>query len=175
MSIHRTRINPHLGDRAELCQWIIEEHRTQTYTSGNNFPLRADRYANACAAIYQSFVLEARRLLGRFQIHPESHSTCWAYVSNESEYRGGRHHHLRTSTINGVYYLRVPAVPPGETDVGALHFFDADGQRFQSIRPAQDDLLIFPNYLVHEPGRIASSEYRIAINVEIICDYRWRR
>ena len=175
MAIYRTQIFPLLPDRAALCEAIIAVHRTQNYARGNNFLLEGAVFEPLIRQVYASFESESRRLVGRFNLSPKSVSHCWAYVSSRDEYRGGRHHHLNTSTINGVYYLQVPPVDPGALHTGALNFFDSEGLPFMRLQPRENDLLIFPNYLLHEPEPIDSDAHRIAINVEIICDYVWRR
>ena len=41
------------------------------------------------------------------------------------------------------------------------------------IRPEVGDLIIFPGYLNHQPHQSFSSDYRISINMEIICQNVW--
>ncbi len=175
MAIYRTQIQPLLPDRLALCDAIVALHHTQNYANGNNFLLEGEVFEPLIRQVSTAFESESRRLVGRFNLSPSSVSHCWAYVSNRSDYRGGRHHHLKTSTINGVFYLQVPPTDPGALHTGALNFFDSEGVPFMRFQPRENDLLIFPNYLLHEPERIDSDAYRIAINVEIICDFVWRR
>ena len=175
MAIYRTQFQPELPDRADLCAAIVAMHHTQQYVRGNNFLLDGVMFENLCRQVYAAFESESRRLLGRFRVAPNSVPHCWAYVSNRDNYRGGRHHHIKTSTLNGVYYLQVPAVAHDAVHTGGLQFFDSEGVPTMRVQPREHDLLIFPNYLLHEPERIDSDAYRIAINVEIVCDYVWRR
>jgi len=173
MLIHRSRVALPLHlqmDRDRLCEEIVSLHRIQTYSHGNNFPLLGLPFSSLCQSLYGSFLSACHQHLGPFSISPHSSDRCWAYVSNRQDYRGGIHHHLRTATINGVYYLRVPQCNAQATQTGALCFFNDHGQRTHRLQPQEDDLLIFPSALLHEPEPIESDHYRIAINMEVICD-----
>ena len=174
MLIHRTRLvlPLHLQmDKDRLCEAIVSMHRVQTYSHGNNFPLLGLPFASLCQSLYGAFLRACQQNLGPFSISPQSSDRCWAYVSNRQDYRRGIHHHLRTATINGVYYLRVPSCSAQATHTGALCFYDEKGQRTLRLQPQEDDLLIFPSALLHEPEPIESDHYRIAINMEVICDH----
>lgn len=173
MLIHRSRVTLPLHlqmDRDRLCEAIVSLHRIQTYSHGNNFPLLGLPFSSLCKSLYGSFLSACHQHLGPFSISPHSSDRCWAYVSNRQDYRKGVHHHLHTATINGVYYLRVPTCSALATQTGALCFFDDNEQQTLRLQPQEDDLLIFPSALLHEPEPIESDHYRIAINMEVICD-----
>jgi Putative 2OG-Fe(II) oxygenase len=178
MAIYRSKLNaPFLTAelRQHLSALIVESHKRHEYKHGNNFALQDACFKPWCDMLYEAFLAEAHKKLGHFNVRSDSNATCWAYVSNRYHYRGGIHHHLTTSTVNGVYYLSVPPSDVGSANTGALQFFDDERQPNLGIQPCEGDLLIFPNYLLHEPQRIDCDSYRIALNMEIICDYEWLR
>lgn len=173
MLVHRSRVSLPLHlhlDRDRWCAEIVALHRLQTYSHGNNFPLEGSRWMPLCDALYELFLRSCRQHLGPYTISTQSSSRCWAYVSNRQDYRGGIHHHLHTATINGVYYLRMPHCSTHAVNTGALRFFDPNGRQTLRIQPEEDDLLIFPASLLHEPEPIESDHFRIAINMELICN-----
>ena len=86
----------------------------------------------------------------------------WAYVSNKDYYDSVIHNHINTATINGVYYLNVPNAKGGE-----LEFYDEHENKLTSVKPKTNDLLIFDGKLNHKPLPCDSTEYRIALNIEI--------
>jgi hypothetical protein len=69
------------------------------------------------------------------------------------------HNHIETSSINGVYYLKV-----NEDERGIL--FAHEGKEYHYM-PKNNDLIIFPNYLKHLPLPSLTAT-RISINMEII-------
>jgi len=86
----------------------------------------------------------------------------WAYCTNRHNIYYVFHNHIKTSTINSVYYVNVPDCPGGELD------FELNG-KFYSFKPKQFDLIIMPNYLNHAPRQPLTDEYRISINLELFC------
>jgi len=98
----------------------------------------------------------------KFTVDPaRNKTTCWTYVSNKDEFSEYWHNHIRTSTINGVYYFNIPK---NNTSID----FELDG-KILTYHPKQNELIIFPNYLNHKPNRCYDDGHRISINMEIIC------
>ena len=87
---------------------------------------------------------------------------CWAYVTSFGKPISYWHHHLRSSTINGVYYLKV-----NEKDKG-IQFRYKDN--ILHLQPAVNDLLIFPSWLEHYPFPSEDENIRISINMEMLCE-----
>lgn len=153
-----------------LYRSILEQHKvTECYKIGNSFPIKDD--LKVLKGLYDSFMVKAQRVLGPFNLSEKNIETCWAYVTNKDHYMGGIHHHLRSSTINGVYYLNVPKTD--DEREGVITFYDDHDKELFWYKPRNGDLVIMPNFLKHQPKPISTEEYRIAINMEILCDYEW--
>ena len=53
-------------------------------------------------------------------------------------------------------------------------FYDDMENVIYTHQPITDEMIIFPNYLLHQPLKSNSDEYRIAINIEIKCNDVWK-
>lgn len=154
--------------RSRMAQAIVQQHLTADYSRGNNFRIK-DTPEGDFARLYERYYKEAQAILGPFTLSPRSSSSCWAYVTNKDHYRQGIHNHLRTSTINAVYYLNVP-VTENYRDA-TISFYDTDRRtELLCYKPHSNDLVIFPDYLNHEPNDCPTEDYRLSINMEIICE-----
>jgi len=147
---------------------IVSKHKDSVYEygGGSNFLLTEefDLFSKILIDIFHQKTKEKYvDFFGNYKILPKNKNLCWAYVSNKNEYRGGIHNHIETSTINSVYYFNMPS-----KHSGGISFFNENG-KILTYQPKENDLLIFPNYLLHEPEKIDTEEYRISINMEIIC------
>jgi hypothetical protein len=148
---------------------IVEKHLSYQYKLANNFCLDEDFRQFGSILIkkfHQVSNEQYSKVFGNFRLNEKNKNYCWAYVSNESDYRGGIHHHLHTSTINSVFYFNVP-----DTLSGGITFYRNSGEKYLTYYPKNNDLIIFPNFLLHDPEKSLESEYRISINMEIICDF----
>lgn len=108
--------------------------------------------------LYKNFEYHAMDSLNKFSLSKENQRRCWAFVSSRSNAPMYWHNHKETSTINGVYYLKV-----NEDERGIL--FAHQGKEYHYM-PKNNDLIIFPNYLKHLPLPSLSAT-RISINMEI--------
>ena len=111
------------------------------------------KFRNTCTEIF-----------GDLQYLPTNNDFCWAYCSNNGDYAEIWHNHMKTSTINSVYYLNVPKCSGGEIE------FDLGGGKVFKYKPKNFDLLIFPNYLRHRPLKVDSIDLRVSINMEFLCE-----
>jgi hypothetical protein len=118
--------------------------------------------------LYNSYLAACFKIFGHFQISKRNNSNCWAYCSNVNDYNSYWHEHKKSSTINAVYYINIP-----KNSGGPLFFrIPKSDNEFEiySYSPKNYDLIIFPNYLDHKPMPPSSDDYRICINMEIICE-----
>lgn len=174
--------------RENLCDSIIYRHKKTVYAvpeefinshkfrlnrenklflnGGQNFPLSND-YDDFTNFIYNEFHNVCNKIFDNFSLSPTNHFNAYPFVSNNSDYRGNIHNHIKTSVINGVYYLKVPHEGSGE-----LNFYDDNEKLIYSHYPKTDELIIFPSYLNHFPQISHSEEYRIAINVEFVVPFK---
>lgn len=154
----------------EMIDVAMRSHAQADYTRGNSFPI-IDA-TEAFDELYSEFFDTASGELGPLELDPKNIRTCWGYVTNKDFYKGGIHHHLRSSTINAVYYLSVP-----ETEVkreGSISFYNDSHKEIYNIKPKAGELVMFPNYLHHQPHQSLTDDYRISVNMEIICKDIWR-
>jgi hypothetical protein len=132
-----------------------------------SYPIKNDSN-NYLKKLYNNYLLFCFKTFGNFQISKRNNSTCWAYCSNQKDFNSFWHDHIQSSSINAVYYINIPK------DSGGPLFFriPKNDNEFEiySYFPKNYDLIIFPNYLEHKPMPPSSDDYRICINMEIICE-----
>lgn len=156
--------------KSYLYHSIVEQHKvTDCYKIGNSFPI--ENMDSILNGLYYRFLYKTQKVLGPFNLSEKNSNTCWAYMTNKDHYIGGIHDHMRSSTINGVYYLNVPKTE--DEKEGIITFFDDNDKELFWYKPRNNDLIIMPNFLKHEPKPISTEEYRVSINMEILCDYVW--
>lgn len=152
--------------RKELILTVLENKKRNHFESGGSFKIDQDDnyfFEN----LYLKFFKNTLEFFGGLNVLPNNSNICWSYSSNNVDHGPGMiHNHVNTSTINSVYYLNVPNSATIEN--GSIQFFLAD--KSFSYRPNNFDLIIFPNYLDHKINYLNDSEYRISINMEILCD-----
>lgn len=104
------------------------------------------------------------KMFGKLVLAPKNRSWCWVNIYNKDSFRTNLHNHNGTCSINVIYYLKMP------TDIGANEgglLVLKDDQLYITFQPAEDDLIIMPSYVPHQPQYHSSNDYRIAINMEI--------
>jgi hypothetical protein len=157
-------------DKDKIYNKIISDFKSemaQAYlTTGNNFKL--DKKYDFINTIYEKFFQESTRLFGELVLDPTNTKDVWVYINNKEFYENGIHNHLKTSTINSVYYLNVP-----DETTGGINFFNDEHDIIYAHHPKEKELLIFPNYMLHEPCQSMTDRYRIAVNLEIKCQNIW--
>lgn len=156
--------------RKELMLIILENKKNNHFIGpgigGGSFKITEDptQFFNE---LYQKFFESTVNFFGTLNILPENSNMCWSYSSNCVDHGPGfTHNHMDTSTINSVYYLNVPDSATQEH--GSIQFFL--NEKTFSYRPNNFDLILFPNYLDHKINFLNDPEYRISINMEILCE-----
>lgn len=155
---------PEENTKQILIEKIVEEKKDKgpSYVEALSFPIKVD-FKNFLFDLYDDFVEISKKHLNKFTISKNNIKRYWAYATNRFDPHYQWHDHVRTSTINGVYYLRIP-----ETTCSQLDFHYKE--KFYRFSPKENDLLIMPNYLKHAPRQPLSNEYRISVNIEIVCN-----
>jgi len=158
-------------DKSKLYNEIITDSKSkeaQEYFAlgSNNFKL--NKKYDFINTIYEKFLQESTKLFGKLVLDPTNIKDGWAYINNKDFYKNGIHNHLRTSTINSVYYLNVP-----DSQTGSINFFNDDHDIIYTHHPKEKELIIFPNYMLHEACQSMTDEYRISVNLEIKCQNIW--
>ena len=126
-----------------------------------NFPIR--HHPHLFDKLYDKFLKTSVGIFGGFTLQDDSSSTCWAYRANKVDIERKRkynrwHNHVKSSTINAVYYLDV---------VNTGISFLKDNIEYGYI-PSNGELLIFPSHLVHAPDSNTLQKYRYSVNMEIL-------
>lgn len=146
--------------RQRMIECVLSQKDVAKYHGGYTFEI-GDPY-NDFAELYNMFVSLAKQIFGDFKFSVRQKNWCWANVYNCDKNLTNMHDHQNTSTINAVYYLKVPTLPEGE---GGLEI-NNDG-KIEVFYPEAGDLIIMPAWMQHRPCDHSSKEYRIAINMEI--------
>lgn len=127
----------------------------------NNYPLKKSKFTKN---LYNQFIKTAKKQLGKFKIKDMNKDICWAVASNKDFIPSVNwHNHIMTSTINSVYYLNIPRDMKG----GEIQFKNRSGNVL-TLKPKNNQLLIFPGWMWHNPVNVKSDELRLSINMEII-------
>ena len=158
-------------DKDKLYNEIITDFKSKEaqefLASGpNNFKL--DKKYGFINTIYEKFLQESIKLFGGLVLDSTNIKDGWAYINNKEFYKNGIHNHLNSCTINSVYYLNVP-----DKTTGSINFFNGEYDIIYTHHPKEKELIIFPNYMLHEPCQSMTDEYRIAVNLEIKCQNIW--
>jgi hypothetical protein len=162
-------------NRQEFYDAIVKDHKNllaKNYykiTTNNNFYMN-DKYQSLVNYLYNIFLNKCKNLFGELELSIKNETNAWVLVTNKNEHRGQIHDHIKTSTINSVYYLNVPS-----NKSGGIGFYDDNNKAIYTHQPANDELIIFPNYLKHKTLVSMTEEYRIAINLEILCNNVWNK
>ena len=151
-----------------------EEYDAQLVKVLKNSPVISDP-SNFYKKLYHKFYTVSKSNF-QFTKSKSNNETCWIYRQQGTgedwmekllddhyiqERKNYWHEHTNTSTICSVYYLIV-------TEGDFIEFMDDHGT-IKKLFVHNDDLLIFPNHLLHRPGKCAKKGKRISINMEILC------
>lgn len=115
---------------------------------GAPFEALYDLFWGACAAAF-----------GPLSLHPNNSRQAWAYVQDHAKFAEVWHDHLRSATINGVYYL---SVPDPSAQLWCQHL-----ERRIELTPEAGVLYLFPRWLAHKPRPQRSATPRVSINIEL--------
>ena len=136
---------------------------SNAYTSNN--PIEIDQ-TGLFSVLYSKFTEKAEELFGKLNYESHNSEQCWAFCTNNQYWAFNPHIHQ--CKINSVYYLNVPKHNGHEC--GPIMFTDdPESGRWESYQPKNDDLLIFPGDLYHDPNFVPTDEWRISVNMEICC------
>ena len=130
----------------------------------SNVPLRVSTYTKK---LYNKFLSLSQKNFGPFNLLKNNSNKCWSLLTNRDNYASVTHDHIKTSIINSVYYLSVPEKK------GNIQFFI--DEKWFNYQPEENELLILPNYLKHNTTKNDTEEWRIRINMEILCTFDWNK
>lgn len=147
------------GEHAKIKSNIINQIKRAEWD--NNYVLEKSKFTTK---LYDTFVKTSKKHL-KFKVNKDlNRDFCWAVASNKDFVPSVNwHNHIKSSTINSVYYLHIPKDMEG----GEIEFKNRRGDILK-ITPKTNELYIFPNWMWHNPINVKSKELRLSINMEII-------
>lgn len=140
---------------------ITKEIMGQMLNGGRQFPLKKNKLL---ISLYNQFFKYCEYKFNKIDVLKEPE--IWCLCTNKDNWKSYIHDHIETSTINAVYYLNVPQIDYKK--VGCLKLFH--NNKWFSYLPSNNELLIFPNYLKHDTEYHKTDDFRISINMEILCN-----
>jgi hypothetical protein len=153
--------------KARMINTVLSQKDTANYYGGYTFHVQ-DSFGDF-KTLYSFFFNTVINIFGDVKLSPVNKRWCWANVYNKDSFKTNAHNHIKTSSINAIYYLKMPQ---GISDSeGGLNLYTDKSEVIQ-FQPEEGDLLIMPNNTVHEPLFHSSIDYRIAINMEMCIEPR---
>lgn len=148
--------------KSRMIDTVLSQKDTANYHGGYTFHVQDS--VGDFKTLYNFFFNTVINLFGDVKLSPIHKTWCWANVYNKESFKTNAHNHIKTSSINSVYYLKMPK--DISDDEGGFNLYPPGSEpiRFQ---PDEGDLLIMPNYTIHEPLFHSSMDYRISINMEM--------
>lgn len=113
--------------------------------------------------VYEKFVTKSREIFQNVELTAQNSQACHCFCQN-NEYWDFNPHIHENCDINAVYYLKVP-----ENSGPIVFTDDIQNGQWEQYQPKEDDLIIFPGDLWHDPLFTSSKEWRISVNMEIQC------
>jgi hypothetical protein len=141
---------------------ILEENcKLYSHLSGgNNYPIIksnhdlffvrfVNKFQNTCERLFKSCTVDISRY----------RNVIWCYRSYGNNYSSDFHDHVRSSTVNAVYYHQI-------NDGDGINFLTTNNEVF-TYHVNKDELLIFPDYVKHAPNKPSGNKIRYSLNIEL--------
>ena len=145
----------------EMIDTVESQIETANYYGGYTFEVEDSK--NNFKKLYNTFLNISKDLFTNEYLSTYNRDTCWANVYNRETFRSNLHHHLRTSTINSVFYLKIPNDDePNSSGLRIVH-----NNNDVVFVPDELEMVIMPSSMLHAPMPHNSLENRISINMEI--------
>ena len=129
-------------------------------SAGNNYPIIKNNQDLFFVKLVSKFQNTCERIFKPYDVdHLRYRNVIYCYRSTENHYCSDFHDHLRTTTINGVYYYDI-------NDGDSISFLTPDNTIF-TYSMEKYELLIFPDYVVHRPEKPSGSKVRYSLNMEL--------
>jgi hypothetical protein len=148
-----------------FCSKEIYDNQQNSYGVYSNFKLLKDT-KKITENIYEKFLKTSEKIFGDLILNQNNSRSCFCLCTNKNYWASVPHDHIRTSTINSVFYLRIPKI--NNQYCGKILFYDENV--WKSYQPEPYEFLIMPNYLVHDTEFHETDEWRISLNFEIKTD-----
>ena len=119
----------------------------------HKFPLIKEIYAyffKMCVNNFDNVIVDQR-----------NREIAWTYVQNKETSSNVWHNHKRTTTINAVWYPKIPD-PTGTLAI-------REGEAVDEIQVKEGFIYFFPYWLDHKPmPQKNSDDWRVSINLELL-------
>lgn len=148
--------------KSRMIDTVLLQKDTANYHGGYTFHIK-DQHGDF-KILYNFFINTVIHMFGHVKLSPIHKTWCWANVYNTQSFKTNAHNHIKTSSINAIYYLKMPN--DINCNEGGLNLYPLGSEPIQ-FQPDEGDLLIMPNNTIHEPLSHASMDYRISINMEM--------
>jgi hypothetical protein len=149
--------------RQRMIDAVLSQKDTGNYYGGYTFRV-VDTEQGDFKKLYNYTIECIETVFGKLMLAPKNRSWCWANVYNKDSFRTNMHDHKGTCSINAIYYLKMPnGIANNEGGLSLVQ----DEKLYGTFQPDEGDLIIMPSYVPHEPQYHSSTDYRIAINMEI--------
>lgn len=140
----------------------IHDENKESGGSTASFYVEYDEY-EILKTLYKHFYDLCFNIFGPFTLSDNHDSRICSLMTNNTYWEFNPHNHVATSTINGVYYLNIPKI---DNEYCGRFLIQWENQWY-SYQPEPNELIIMPNFLVHDISHHDSKEWRISINMEI--------
>lgn len=150
--------------KSRMISTVESQIETANYHGGWTFEVTSSY--NDFTNLYNIFKEICLEIFDDIKISKNNRTICWANVYNAHNYRSNMHHHMRTCSINSVFYLKMPK----DTREGGLKLYHQN--QFHLYIPEELELIIMPSWMPHEPMPHSDEENRISINMEIMSDLK---
>jgi hypothetical protein len=132
------------------------KHRIDTRL-GYNYEVDLNKDFNTLYEHFLNKCKESFKKVTFIKVKPK----CWACLLDKNNRENVWHHHITSSTINSVFYLKLAKTENG------IAFNENDNDK---IIPDEFDLLLMKNSLIHKPLLPTNkNDLRITINMEVFC------
>jgi len=160
----QTRFEVDAITRQRMIDAVLSQKDTGNYYGGYTFRVVDTVGYDDFKKLYNHMLECTETVFGKLELAPKNRSWCWANVYNKDSFRTNMHDHKGTCSINAIYYLKMPGdILDSEGGLSLVK----DEKLFGIFQPEEGDLIIMPSHVPHEPQYHSSTDYRIAINMEI--------
>jgi len=141
----------------------IEDKPYLHYKHGKNIGLNYDNpfIKENSLKLYDFFLNRVSSIFKNYTINETNSNKVFSYISDKNYTESNWHNHIRTASINGVFYLKC-------VEDRGIYFRENGNQIY--IQPKENELYIFAGNLDHLPIPSTNDNIRISCNVELKCN-----
>tara|TARA_Y100000004_G_scaffold42161_1_gene46068 strand:- start:3107 stop:3640 length:534 start_codon:yes stop_codon:yes gene_type:complete len=154
--LHNLKDKFHKRQKSMIRHALKYKHRIDTRL-GYNYEVDLNKDYSALYEYFLEKCKESFKKITFTKVKPR----CWACLLDKDNRVNVWHHHITSSTINSVFYLKLAKTENG------IAFNEKDSDK---IIPDEFDLLLMKNSLMHKPLLPDNkNDLRITVNMEVFC------